>query len=614
MAGTVFTCKCGMLLKAYGDDQVGQGIVCPSCGSTVIVPAFGIAADASGASVSDDPASLPTTSRAGKWIGLACLGGLGVVTLGLSVFVLMPALSPRVAHPVVVAHTDSPRKNKLDDTTNDADPDEAPRRLRDGRERGTRKAVGKPQPKSAQRSRPGEPPPTSALRQRRPATNQASKRAQQLSTRPGSDDQPDGSSNVGQNGDLANSNATGNDASYQGTIGQEQFAENISVPFTGRQGSNRAKLLQREGGTAGSEKSVADGLDWIVRHQRSDGSWSLDYHEQCRAPTCRPERPSTKSDTAATGLALLSLLGAGHNHVVNDQYQLPVQRGLKWLTSHQSSDGDLFVGQRPSTACLYSHAIATMAICEAFGLSGDASLKSAAQRAVEFICHAQDPGGGGWRYAPRQPGDTSVFGWHIFALRSAHVAGIAIPQETLKACSRYLDLAATDETRVTYLYQPRPRRGNVPNRAGRQRGGNVVDQPGRLPRGANAVMTTEALLSRQLLGWPRDFPPLVKGVAMISADLQDSRERNIYYWYYATQLLHNMKGDEWERWNLKVREGLISTQVHDNTCADGSWDPFRPARDHWSGAAGRLYLTSLSILTLEVYYRYLPLYRSFDEE
>jgi len=31
-------------------------------------------------------------------------------------------------------------------------------------------------------------------------------------------------------------------------------------------------------------------------------------------------------------------------------------------------------------------------------------------------------------------------------------------------------------------------------------------------------------------------------------------------------------------------------------------------------AAGRLYQTSLSILTLEVYYRYLPLYRTADEE
>jgi hypothetical protein len=126
-------------------------------------------------------------------------------------------------------------------------------------------------------------------------------------------------------------------------------------------------------------------------------------------------------------------------------------------------------------------------------------------------------------------------------------------------------------------------------------------------------MTTEALLSRQLLGWPRDFPPLIKGVGMISAHLQESGDRNIYYWYYATQLLHNMKGPKWERWNLKIREGLIGTQIKNGTCADGSWDPFDPAPDLWSRHAGRLYLTSLSVLTLEVYYRYLPIYRTADE-
>ena len=127
-------------------------------------------------------------------------------------------------------------------------------------------------------------------------------------------------------------------------------------------------------------------------------------------------------------------------------------------------------------------------------------------------------------------------------------------------------------------------------------------------------MTAEALLSRQLLGWPRDFPPLIKGVGQISAHLQESGDRNIYYWYYATQLLHNMKGDKWERWNLKIREGLISMQVKDGTCAQGSWDPFQPQPDLWGRTAGRLYLTSLSILTLEVYYRYLPLYRSYDDD
>ena len=83
------------------------------------------------------------------------------------------------------------------------------------------------------------------------------------------------------------------------------------------------------------------------------------------------------------------------------------------------------------------------------------------------------PLGGGWRYSPGQSGDTSVFGWNIFALRSAHLAGIKVPQKVLKACSRYLDQAATDRSRVTYLYQP-----------GRPRGGNLLDP----------VMTTEALL------------------------------------------------------------------------------------------------------------------------
>ena len=101
---------------------------------------------------------------------------------------------------------------------------------------------------------------------------------------------------------------------------------------------------------------------------------------------------------------------------------------------------------------------------------------------------------------------------------------------------------------------------------------------------------------------------------MIAAHLQESDERNIYYWYYATQLLHNMKGDKWERWNLKIREGLISMQVKDGTCAKGAGTRSSPSPIVWALHAGRLYLTSLSILTLEVYYRYLPIYRSFDED
>jgi hypothetical protein len=365
-----------------------------------------------------------------------------------------------------------------------------------------------------------------------------------------------------------------------------ELTSSVSAPFSGRQGLSRAQLVRREGGTARSEKSVEDGIAWIVRHQRADGAWSLNYQQQCQGDGC-PHQISIESDTAATGLALLPLLGSGYIHTVKSRHQAAVRRGLDWLVKHQQADGDLFTGP-PGMAYLYSHAIGTMALCEAYGLSQDPKLKKPAQRAVQFIVNCQDPTGGGWRYTPGQAGDTSVFGWQIFALRSAHIAGIKISPKIVNSCSAYLDLAAADESRVTYAYQP--------------------------GRPATPVMTAEALVSRQILGWPRDFPPLVKGASQVASHLELMDERNIYYWYYGTQLLHNMKDNDWETWNPRAREALIEMQVKDNSCAKGSWDPLQPVPDQWGQRAGRLYLTSLSILTLEVYYRYLPLYRDYDEE
>jgi Squalene-hopene cyclase C-terminal domain len=365
-----------------------------------------------------------------------------------------------------------------------------------------------------------------------------------------------------------------------------ELSSHVTAPFSGRQGLTRARLVRREGGTAQSEQSVEDGLSWIVRHQRADGSWSLNYHLQCQGVVC-PHRPVMESDTGATGLALLPLLGAGYIHTVKSRHQDSVRRGIEWLVAHQQDNGNLYTGQG-GIAFMYSHAIGSMALCEAYGLSQDPRLKRPAQRAIRFICESQDAGTGGWRYYPGQAGDTSVFGWQIFALRSGKGSGIAVPANVLKGCKRYLDLAATDRTRTTYSYQP--------------------------GRGLSPAMTAEALIGRQILGWERNFPPLVKGVSQIAEHLETTNERNIYYWYYATQLLHNMKNKDWEKWNPKVRELLIAMQVKDGTCANGSWDPDFPAADLWGQRAGRLFTTSLSILTLEVYYRYLPMYRDYDDD
>jgi hypothetical protein len=354
-----------------------------------------------------------------------------------------------------------------------------------------------------------------------------------------------------------------------------------SAPFSGRQGDAKAKLLRREGGTVESEKAVEIGLDWLARHQRPDGSWGMDTSPQCREPGC-PVDKCVASDTAATGLALLPFLGAGITHVDPNRYQGTVKKGLSWLLTHQARDGDLYTGGLVN-GHLYSHAIGTMALCEAYGITKDKRLRDPAQKAINFIIRAQNPFDGGWRYEPGMPGDTSVFGWQLFALRSGRLAGLTINKATIRRAREYLDRAAADDFRTTYSYMP-----------------------GRRP---TPVMTAEALLGRQILGWERNYPPMLKGAAQIAAHLEMNQERNIYYWYYATQMLHNLKGPTWEQWNHKLRDHLVATQTTGEGCDRGSWDPINPAPDEWGKSAGRLYQTTLSMLTLEVYYRYLPLYR-----
>jgi hypothetical protein len=169
-------------------------------------------------------------------------------------------------------------------------------------------------------------------------------------------------------------------------------SESMVAPFSGRQGMAKAQLLRREGGTVRSEKAVDDGLDWIARHQRADGSWSLNFQGQCQSSGC-PVQNAIESDTAATGLALLPMLGAGHIHTVKSRYQGHVRMALEWLVAHQDSSGDLFIGGGRN-AHMYSHAIATMALCEAGGISGDPALRRPAQRAIDFILAAQALDGG----------------------------------------------------------------------------------------------------------------------------------------------------------------------------------------------------------------------------
>jgi hypothetical protein len=119
------------------------------------------------------------------------------------------------------------------------------------------------------------------------------------------------------------------------------------------------------------------------------------------------------------------------------------------------------------------------------------------------------------------------------------------------------------------------------------------------------AMTAEALLCRQYLGWAHDDKRLRAGVDYLLGKPVNYEDQDVYYWYYATQVMHHMGGDDWDRWNNIMRQRIPEAQIKEGR-ERGSWDP---GGDRWGHHGGRLYTTCLSIFMLEVYYRHLPIYK-----
>jgi hypothetical protein len=363
--------------------------------------------------------------------------------------------------------------------------------------------------------------------------------------------------------------------------------------LAGRVGAGREKLLREGGGNARSEKAVADGLKWLALHQAKDGHWGLhNFNLHARTQpypggatmpcTCLPGT-NRRNDVAATAFALLPFLAAGITHkpparALKDDYHKGIGAGLRWLIARQDRTG-YFGGD------MYAHALATAALCEAYALSADRLLKASAQKGLDFIVRAQHAGGG-WRYTPRTPGDTSVTGWQLAALKSGQLAGLKVPPGTLGKVKLFLD-SVESTGKGGYSYLP---------------GG-----------GETYTMTSVGLLCRQSLGVDLRDPSLLAGVKRLKA-MPPGRSGNLYYEYYATQVMHHMGGDAWQFWNLGpggtgkggIRDSLIARQDRGDTAGRphqaGSW-----AQEGEVG--GRLGTTALALLTLEVYYRHVPLHR-----
>lgn len=329
-------------------------------------------------------------------------------------------------------------------------------------------------------------------------------------------------------------------------------------------------FLKVYGGSGRTEQAVADGLQWLANHQLPDGSWTLNLPicPQCRGQCANGSDHKRGAPTAATSMALLCFLGNGHTHLRGGPYKETVKRAMDRLTfAARTGRGQCYV--KPED--MYSQGFAVLALAEAYAMTSNRSLKDSLQSAAGYLMVAQDPQGGGWRYAPRQPGDMSASGWQISALSAAAIAGVNVPKPVFQRASFFLDSV-------------------------QEHGGLAYGYSG---RGDGPVTSAIGLYCRTLLGWESDSVSVRAGIDRLWSA---ARSRDLYFQYYATNLMRKNGGPLWDTWNPDIRDVLLQQQAKAGH-QRGSWhEGF--AAGHAPSSGGRLYCTAMAILILESYYRY----------
>ncbi|MBK8978871.1 MAG: terpene cyclase/mutase family protein [Planctomycetes bacterium] len=363
--------------------------------------------------------------------------------------------------------------------------------------------------------------------------------------------------------------------------------------YGGRGGGRRAMV----GGGKQTAVAIELGLTWLATHQDEDGHWDADdfmKHDAAGAPCDGPGNPV--HDVGVTGLALLAFLGDGST-LRSGPFREQVKRAVGWLREQQDPDTGL-IGSPNSNEFVYDHAIATLAMVEAYGLSDYRVLRRNAQLGINYLEWHRNPYGV-WRYQPRDGGqDTSVTGWCAMAYKSAADFHLDVNAAAFTLVETWLD-SMTDPVTGRTGYTDRG--GWSSRRAG--------EHATIFPREKGECMTAVSLLTRFFLGKdPKSDPLMQRQAALILAKppVWNTEDGSIdhYYWYYATYALYQYGHDAWRSWERSLNTAVVQTQRQDGNFK-GSWDP----AGVWGQDGGRVYSTALLVLTLEAYYRYTRLVR-----
>ncbi len=347
--------------------------------------------------------------------------------------------------------------------------------------------------------------------------------------------------------------------------------------YANRGGKGRNSAIGKFGG-AGTMNPVLKALRWLKDKQNSNGTWG--------------SKPGDVS-LAMTGLAVMCFLAHGETPQ-SAEFGNCVQKALEWYV------GFYFLEPKADG---YAHAIATYAVAEAYGMTQMPLLKKSVDAGIgKMLTGVNSLGGYTYKYGVDGRTDLSVSAWNYQAMKAAYAAGCDNPElmagmEKAVACLR------------TTLFVPdkNPQYGMFAYAVT----GDEKGKPG------SSAMLGAGLLCLQLLG-EGGCPEAKAAIASLKEDVkpgkiwisygQDAGGSGLYAWYYLTQAMFQATsgaGPLWEKWNRQMKLALIGAQQ-----ADGHWEK-PPHESHGGdGLDGQLYATTLACLCLEVYYRFLPSFKS----
>lgn len=343
----------------------------------------------------------------------------------------------------------------------------------------------------------------------------------------------------------------------------------IPGTMAGRMGGTaRASAMQKFGGKEKAEKAVLAGLRWLKKNQAENGSWG------------------PQNTPAMTGLAVLCFLGHGELPD-SPEFGPTIKRGLDWLLEHGTKyQGKMGTGGSLNGGpAVYEHAIATYAMGEYYTMTKDERFADVLRNAVGHIVQGQNPvGGWDYGYAKGPRNDLSVAGWQIQALKAAHLTqlGISGVDEALDKSMIFLQRWQGPKGGFGYTGP-----ADTYSLAGV---GSLCIYFWKQEKDAGVRKGIDFIIEET----QKDYPVKYKG-----------DKANLYAWYYHTQACLMFGGSAWTKWNRWYQD-----EICDNQSPDGSWPPIAgksPGPQSAADGSGPYYRTTLCVLMLEVFYRYMPI-------